>query len=65
MGNLTIRTDKEPDEIASGESTGSSSVLDFDHYTQLFIGGIPDNAVCVFSLFCSCFFNTLTEKLHT
>lgn len=48
MGNLTIRTANEPDEIASGESAGSSSVLHFDHYTQLFIGGIPDNAVCVF-----------------
>lgn len=47
---MTIRTENEPDEIASGESAGSSSVLDFDHYTQLFIGGIPDNAVCVLEL---------------
>lgn len=40
-GILTIQTDEEPDNVVNGSSEGYSSVLDFDHATRVFIGGIP------------------------
>lgn len=40
-GVLTIRTQDEPDSLADGASEGEASVLDFNHETRVFIGGIP------------------------
>ena len=42
---LTVRTDKEPNDVAEGESQGTFTLLDFTmRDTRFYIGGVPQHA---------------------
>ena len=39
-GKLTVRSDKEEDDVQTGVSQGGSSILDLDYNTKFFVGGV-------------------------
>jgi len=44
-GKLVVRTDGEENEVKTGESPGTHSVLDLTFNTKLYVGGVTDHAL--------------------
>jgi laminin alpha 3/5 len=45
QGTLTVRTEDEENDVQSGSSSGSFSVLDLGYNTRFYVGGVLDAAV--------------------
>ena len=54
---MTVRTDKEQNDVVSGQSPGRYSVLDLSFSSKFYVGGVIDHAVDVVS--------SLYHSLHT
>ena len=53
-GKLTVRTDDEENDVQTGVSPGTFSVLDLTYNSKFYVGGVVDqavDAVCTLSLF--------------
>jgi len=44
-GTLTVRTDDEADDVKTGLSPGTYSVLDLTYNTKFYVGGVVQQAV--------------------
>ena len=52
-GKLTVRTDDEENDVQTGVSPGTFSVLDLTYNSKFYVGGVVDqavDAVCTLSL---------------
>jgi len=45
QGKLTVRTQDEENDVKTGHSAGTYSVLDLTYNTKFFVGGVVDRAV--------------------
>jgi len=45
QGKLTVRTEDEENDVKTGVSPGSYSVLDLSYSTKFYVGGVLDQAV--------------------
>ena len=46
---MTVRTEDEADDVQTGQSLGTYSVLDLSYNTKFFVGGVVGQAVDVVS----------------
>jgi len=47
QGKLTVRTDDEENDVQTGISPGTYSVLDLSYNTKFYVGGVVNQAVDV------------------